>query len=488
MGGMDSQQGNRMILFLIGLCSGEPLSYEQALSTARKKNPDIQSAALDVEQSDAGILIAQSILDPQFNASVGQNLSTNQQFFAGFGLFNTEVSGISWSTGLTALLPTGTSMTVDWSSSRSATKYQLQDAPIEQEVNPYDTSLSLNINQPLLEGLLPSYNLRGLREAQSTRSLSQLTQNETEQRILKEVAQAYWELYHCGKLVEIAEQSLRIARDEKRSIVAQIEEGNLPPIEQTRMESAELSAQSSLIDTQNQYTTLKEQLLLLLGKSSSLDIRPISPPPPIEDTIFDEQQIIAQVQQENLSILRLRAGLFLEKERLKHSKHEALPTLNATARFSANGWDESLSSAVDELVNGELPGRYLGLTLNMPISNLAVQGNRKRQQAVLSKAKLELNQLEQSLIQQARAALRNLRSARLKYKLAQTNLKLAQQTSEADRALRDAGRKTQTELLNSIKAVEDAQTSLERAQTDYLLAEIDLRNLMGIPFQSGSTP
>ena len=154
-------------------------------------------------------------------------------------------------------------MTLDWNSNQSETKYQLQDAPIEQEVNPFDTSLTLNINQPLLEGVLPSYNLRGLREAQSMRSISQLTQNETEQRILKDVARAYWELYHSGKLVEIAAQSLRIARDEKRSVQAQIEEGNLPPIEETRMESAELSAQSALIDAQNQYTTLKEQLLLI---------------------------------------------------------------------------------------------------------------------------------------------------------------------------------------------------------------------------------
>ena len=78
--------------------------------------------------------------------------------------------------------------------------------------------------------------------------------------------------------------------------------------------------------------------------------------------------------------------------------------------------------------------------------------------------------------------------AQIKYSLAQTNLKLAKQTDEADRALRDAGRKTQTELLNSMKALEDAQLAVERSQTDYLLAEIELKNLMGIPFYSGSTP
>ena len=476
------------MIFLLSLALAEPISFEKAIDIARQKNPDIQSAELDIEQSDASILIAQSVLDPQFNASVGQNISNNQQFFAGFGLFNTEISGLSWSTGMSALLPTGTTMALDWDSNRSATKYQLQDAPIEQEVNPYDTSLSLNIVQPLLEGVLPSYNLRGLTEAQSMRSISQLTRNETEQRILKEVAQTYWELYHSGKLVEIAQQSLRIARDEKRSVQAQIEEGNLPPIEETRMESAQLSAQSALIDAQNQFITLKEQLLLLLGKPTSGDLRPTSVPPEIVKVTPNEQEMIQQVLQQNPSIIRLRASLSLEQEKLKHNKHEALPTLNATARFSVNGWDESLSTAIDELIQGALPGRYLGLTLNMPISNLAVKGNRQQQQASLAKLDLELNKLEQSLAQQTRAAIRALTSAQLKYNLAKINLRLAKQTDEADRALRDAGRKTQTEILNSMKALEDAQLAVERSQTDYLLAEIDLRNLMGTPFYKGSTP
>jgi|GEM_PF-4248870 len=471
-----------MIVLFLSLIWAEPLSYEQALDLAHKHNPDILTAELDITQSEGSILVAQSILDPQFTASIGQNLSTNQQFFAGFGLFNTEISGFSWSTGLSTQLPLGTRIGMDWSSSRSATKYELQDAPIEQEVNPYDTALTLTIDQPLLEGIFPSYNMRNIREAQSNFSLQRLTYNETKRRVLKEVAQAYWEFYHTGKLVEIAEQALRIAQDETQNVSAQIEEGNLPPIEKIRMSSAELNAESNLIDMQNQYIDIKEQLLLLLGKPTSTEIQPISIPPEIVDIQIDEATILQKVKQQNPSLLRLRSALSLEKERLRNNKHEALPSLNASARFSVNGWDESLPTAINELIEGALPGRYLGLTLSMPISNLAVQGNIKSQQAALEKSQLALKKMEQSLIQQTKSAIRSFRSAQIKFTLAQTNLILAEQTLEADRALRDAGRKTQTELLSAIKSVEDAKTALERSQTDYLLAEINLKNLMGESF------
>ena len=103
---------------------------------------------------------------------------------------------------------------------------------------------------------------------------------------------------------------------------------------------------------------------------------------------------------------------------------------------------------------------------------------------MLEKSQIALQKLEQSLLQQTRSAIRDFQSAQIKYQLARSNLSLAKQTLEADRALRDAGRKTQTELLNSINAVEDSQLLLERSQTDYLLAEINLKNLMGEPFYS----
>ena len=135
------------------------------------------------------------------------------------------------------------------------------------------------------------------------RSISQLTQNETEQRILKDVAQTYWELYHSGKLVEIAEQSLRIARDEKTKRPSANRRRKSSPIEETRMESAELSAQSALIDAQNQYTTLKEHFFSYLENPHSSDVRPTSTPPQVKAVEPNEQEIIEQVLQQNPSII-----------------------------------------------------------------------------------------------------------------------------------------------------------------------------------------
>ncbi|MEC7983665.1 MAG: TolC family protein [Myxococcota bacterium] len=477
-----------IFLSLVFPVMSQELSFEEALSIASKKNNEIKLAELDVESSEGGILAARSMFDPQLSATVGQNVSTGQQFFAGFGLFKTEMSGLSWSSSLNSTLPSGTSISIDWNNNQTATKYQLEGAPIEQEVNPFDTGLSFSVNQSLLEGVIPSYNLRMLREAQSAQGISTITLEETRQRILASVAQRYWELYYYSKLVDIATQAVDIAQEERRVISAQIQEGNLAPIELDRVEAAYLNAQSALIDAENGRELAKESLQLMLNEPTTAPLVLTSTPPPLTDLSISEEEAIETARQNNLTLRSLRAALALAKMQEKNSRHTRLPTLTATARFSLNGWDEDFGNAIDEMISGELPGRYIGLNLNMPIGNLAAKGEILSQKVSTEKAILNVENMEISIEQQVRSQIRNIRSAQIKNQLAQINLKVAEKTLLADRSLRAAGRKTAKDLLSSIRAVDDAKTTYEKSISDYHLAWIELQRLMGNPIYSGKMP
>ena len=70
-------------------------------------------------------------------------------------------------------------------------------------------------------------------------------------------------------------------------------------------------------------------------------------------------------------------------------------------------------------------------------------------------------------------------AAFLQVSLARANLDLAEQTLSADRALADAGRVIQKDLLESIRGVDDARAQLEQAKVDYQLALIELERLKG---------
>ena len=152
------------ILMKLALADASLLSYEEALRFAAKRNPEILKSSAAIRIAQGGLTQAKAIFDPQFNAEYTRRFSTSQQFFAGFGLFDTESSGNAWNLGLSTYLPSGTSVSLDWQTNQNTTRYVFSDGQVEQEFSPYDTRLSLNIVQPLLEGFSTSYILRNVRE------------------------------------------------------------------------------------------------------------------------------------------------------------------------------------------------------------------------------------------------------------------------------------------------------------------------------------
>ena len=87
--------------------------------------------------------------------------------------------------------------------------------------------------------------------------------------------------------------------------------------------------------------------------------------------------------------------------------------------------------------------------------------------------------MERSITQQVQRQIRELQATQTKAKLAAVNLRVAEKTLSADRALRDAGRSIEKDVLASIKAVEDARVQYERALADHQLARVELLKLQG---------
>ena len=169
------------------------LSYEESLVRALNNNPNIQSAHLDVERAQGSLLESRGIFDPRLNTSFGRNYSTQQQFFAGIGAFNSEIYGPSYTIGFQSYLPTGTNMSVDWSTSRNTSVFTSQDFEgVEQEISPIDTTLTMTLTQSLLQGHRTQFNLQPIREAKRSLSISELLAVEAQQEYLAQTASAYW--------------------------------------------------------------------------------------------------------------------------------------------------------------------------------------------------------------------------------------------------------------------------------------------------------
>ena len=107
------------LLLSISLAHAEELSlnYQEALDLALDQNPQIQDAKWSMDGAEAAVMSAKALFDPTLNFSAGQNRNTRQQFFAGIGAFNSETYGPTVTIGGRTTLPTGTTLSVDWTTS-----------------------------------------------------------------------------------------------------------------------------------------------------------------------------------------------------------------------------------------------------------------------------------------------------------------------------------------------------------------------------------
>jgi outer membrane protein len=468
-----------MILFLAAAAFALDLSYSQAMEAAIEGNQQLRGALLDIEAAQGSMLSAKGAFDPTFTGTVGRNVSSGQQYFAGFGVFNTEVLGPSMSVGMQSQLPTGTSLSADWSVSRTTSRFVLEGAPVEEEISPFDTRIQLNFSQPILQGFMLDYNMRPLREAKRSLDLAELQAEQTRQQVLSDVAKAYWNLHYQIQVEKLSAESIRIAEEEKRVILALVEQGNLAPVEADRVEAALFASRSSSIDAENAKMAATDNLLALLGLPLGEEVLLLTEPAaPIEQDWVLEMEV-ETARQQSLELQRLRLAAAAAESRLRDARHASLPNLSATVSYTLSGWEEELGTAIEEMLNGGLPGHFVGLNLSMPLGNWADKGGLAESIAQLEKARSDLDAMESSLEQRVRAQVRAIRSAAAKRELASANLELAKKTLETDRALRDAGRSIEKDVLDSLKSVENARAETLKSLSDYNLALIELALLKG---------
>ena len=476
-----------MITFLLSLSLAHAeelsLNYQEALDLALDQNPQIQDAKWSIDGAEAAVMSAKALFDPTLNFSAGQNRNTRQQFFAGIGAFNSETYGPTVTIGGRTTLPTGTTLSVDWTTSRSTSLFTSQEfSEVQQEISPIDTTLTMTLTQSLLQGFKTQYNKQQLNSALRNLDTSELTAIETIQQSLADTATAYWNLAHQQKLIDLANEALRVAKEEERLIQAKVDQGDLAPIEAVRVKAATLSAQLALVDAKNAYESSKESLLLLLGEQPNQDILLESRTPDLGTFGIDLEHPDTELQKvtdHNPTLKRLRLSIQIAEENLQNAKHALLPELTGTARYSLTGWEKEFSAALDELGRQDLPGSYVGVNLDVPIANWGDRGAVEQRSIDLDRARQALTNMEYSLMQQAQTQLRTLKSAEQKAELAKLNLEVAQQSLAADRALQEEGRNIEKDILASLQTAQDAQIQYERALADYVLAWVALRRLQG---------
>ncbi len=465
----------------------DEMTYEEALQRALDANSELLKSEAGQRSAEGALLAARSTFEPTLTASGGWFSSINQST-GELGRVDSTVNSLDWEAGLSQYLSTGTTLSLTTSGGRSRYAYDfpdLDDATKEalgfndEEDPEVATDLQLGVTQNLLQGFGTSYNLQGVRTAQRTLKTTELAAEATRQQVLADTANAYWSLYQAHKLTTIAEQALEVAREEERIVNAKVEAGDLAPVERTRVAATIVQARSTLLEARNNEAAAAEALQLMIGAPPDGAVTAVTAPAEPKPIDLDTSAIMAETLANNPDLRALRVAEEGAELDLRDARHARLPELSAIASGRLRGNETTLGASYNELFSGKLRDWYVGTELSVPLGNRSDRGSFAQAQASLAQARLDREAFERTLTQLVYTQVRNVEQASLRLELAQANLALAEQTLDAERALQDAGRALQKDVLEAIRAVDDARVAVEQARSNHALAVVELMRLRG---------
>ena len=474
------------LLLAIGLSlpglAGEPrpLGYADALREALSNNPSLISAQAGVSAAGGSLISARGSFDPTLGLSVGGNFGKDRST-TGYGEMNSEWSSMDWDLSLSQYAATGTSLSLDWTNSRSYSWYLIdnEDWSLENESNRVSTRLTATVSQALLEGHRMAYNLQSVRSAERGLASAEASLVAARLDTVADTAIAYWNLHYQQALESIALEALGVAEEEGRVVTAMVDAGRLAPMELSRVKAAVAQARSTYIEAQNARQAASDALCLLMGGDPAVPLVAVSAPEPAVRMDLDPDKATEVAMAHNPDMVLMRVEVQGAEDTLDMARHARLPQLDATGTLSSGGYEDSFSASLRELAKAGLPQWYLGAQLSVPLGNRADAGNYTAAQAGVTQAQQNWKATALSVASQVRAQVRTVEAGWQRMLLAAANLEAAEDTLAAEKSLQREGRAIQRDVLEAMKNVSSAQGEVARARTEYAMALVELGRLQG---------
>jgi outer membrane protein TolC len=471
-----------ILLLISSALAGQPLSleYQATLEQALRRNPSLVGGAHDVTAASGALLAAKGAFDPALRGGTSKSHSTSESIRE-FGEVLSDFEAFSWNAGVDQVLPTGTTLGLDWSQTQTRFRYELRDTGfvIEQDEPLFQTRMVGTISQSLLDGFALSSNLQGVRQASARLSIAEADLAAQRQQTLADVATAYWNLRTTQRLAQIAEHALQTAQEEQRVVHLKVEQGTLAPVEMARVDAAVIQSESALLEASNTAHQAADMLLLLIGESPGSEVVLTTEPADVQPLSLDAQALVETALSKNPALTAARARSSAAELWALDARRRRLPQLDANASYGLVGYEPSAAKSNTELMSGDLPDWTVGATVRIPLLNRADRGAYLERTAQAARSRVDHEALARSIDQQVRTQVRTLTAAHTQVRLARANLALAQQTLGAERALREAGRAIQKDVLEAMSTSNNAEVAVERALADYQLALIELERLKG---------
>lgn len=460
---------------------GPVLTLKEAIARALKKNFDLQLQSFDTANAKESLTVSKAGYDPTLTASTTKSVSQNDTPATTLTGSRSEYSDTRLGVG--QKIVSGATVNLSGSLARSETNNAYST------LNPaYNSDLSLSVKQPLLNGAGPAVNNAAIRRAEIGVTRADLAYQAALLQVVANTENAYYNLMFAHEQLKVRLHSLELAetllsenKDKKNTGVA-------TDLDVLQADVGVANARRNVLDAQRAVRDRQDALLNLIGQFEfdtpigALSLTPLDTTP----VSFD--QSFSQARAHQPDFISTQASIKQLELDAATAKNASLPSLDLGGAVGYNALDRTRSRALDRLPDGDGYNWQLDLSVSMPWGRRAEKARYRIAQNNLNREQARLQQVEQDLLVQVRAAVRAVETSRESVEISAQATALSERQYELEKARYDAGLSTSRFVLEAQDALEQARMSELQTRVNYHAALAELHRLEGSSFARYSIP
>jgi outer membrane protein len=490
--------------------NGTPLTMDEAVRLALENNLGIREERLNPEIQNYGVVRAKSAFTPALFSSVTRGNSTvpPTDFLSTGGASVVSSGSLITVAGMQQVLPFGgANYQFSWDGSRATT-----DAPRTVFSPQLGSHLNMEYNQPLLRNfkidtfrqqLFQSQNLQQVADIQLRQRVTQTSRN---------VRAAYYNLIGTIAGLDVAQQSLDLARQSLKDNRTRVEVGTMAPIDIVSAEAEVASNEENVIVAEANIQTAQDQLRALILNPSQ---------PGFWESRFkpaDQPMLAAQAINVDLAIknaLANRTDILQLKKNMESSdidrryfENQKLPAVDLQARYGVTGVGGTQFLYGSPGIDGEIPQvigssvRSFGdalrdvfandfrqwsfaVNVSYPIGTSIAEAAVAQNKLVQQQQRTTLTDLEMQVTTQVREAGRSVNTNLKRVEATRKARELAERRLEAEEKRFTVGLSSTFELVQAQRDLARARQNELNATIDYNRSLVDFETVQTAPLAGG---
>ena len=383
-------------------------------------------------------------------------------------------------------MPTGGDLTVGFTNQRS-----VNNSPFRAAGTLFSSGFTFSYNQPLLQNYGRLATERGIIIARNNSDVGRQQFNLQVTGTIQLVENAYWSLVQAREQLDVAQQSLGLARELHERNRIQVEVGTLAPLELVQSDAAIATREEGIIGATAAVGNAEDVLRRLLNvPSGNLWETPIEPttPPETERIAINVDEAIRTAYESRPELRTQDLQLALARLNARFFHDQLKPSLGLQVSYGFNGGATSFNDTVSQLTGLSFNSWQAQLVFAYPIQNRSARAQSAIANLDVDRFNLLIEQQKTIVATEVRQAARGVVTAAKQIDAARKATEFQEKNLEAERKRYENGMSTSFNITSIQDQLTQARSSLVSAIVTYRTSLAEYYRAIGrLPAQEGVT-